>query len=192
MDTKTLRTVRLAAVVAWAVVAGQAVRGALVDDGDNWELPYELLVLALLVAAVLTVVVVAAVSSDSGRPRLRAAGLTVGALGVAAVIVGAWAVPLWTTTFAAGFGILALASAGRLRRVVGLLAAGQLAGVATQLALLTLGVGEDQAVDVAVLVTAVLMVAGLTALRAACPPPSDGPRDRQGDRLATRVPLRQD
>lgn len=161
MTAKTLRTLRLAAAAGWVVVAGYAVREMAVDEADDWEVAYNVLLLGLLVAAVLTLVVLATASDDSDRPRLRIGGLAVSSLGVVAAFLVAWAVPVWTSILGVGFGLLAIASAGRVRRVVGLLAAAQLAGLVTQLAILTAGVGEDVAAHVALLVTATVMVTGL-------------------------------
>ncbi len=157
MTTRSLRNLRRAAGAGWLVLVASAVRSLLVDDGDNWELPYNAFALALFVAVALTVVVLWVSTQDADRPRLRAAGLAVTALGVAGSFLVAWALPLWMTLLGAGFAVLAASSPAPQRRAVGLLAAAQLAGIAVQFGALGLGVREDPASDVAVLVTAAAM-----------------------------------
>ena len=142
----------------------------MVDDGDGWELPYTVFMLALMVGATLTIAVVAEATHESSRPRLRIAGLAVSALGALACIV-AWAFPLWMTILGGGFAMLAFAAAPAQRRPLALLAAGQLAGVAVLIAGIEAEVGPagengdyPLAGGIAVLVVAVTAIVALLAL----------------------------
>ena len=162
MTTNTLRNLRLAAGAAWLVVGACGVRALMVNEGEDWELPYNVFALALLVGAVLTVVLLTAATGDAARPRLRVIGLAATVLGTAASFI-AWALPVWMTVLGAGFALLAASSPLPLRRTVGLLAAGQLAGIATQFGCLAFGVSEDVASDLALVVTGAVMALALTS-----------------------------
>ena len=132
MTTTTLRNLRLASGAAWFLVGAYGVRGLVVRDGGDWELPYNVFALALLVGVVFTVVGLVAATRDAVRPRLRALGLAVSLLGIVMSLV-AWAVPVWTTLLGVGFTVLAGSSPDPLRRTAGLLAAAQFAGSVTAL-----------------------------------------------------------
>jgi hypothetical protein len=98
------------------------------------------------------------------------AGLIVSGVGVVATLV-AWALPLWMTLLGAGFAMVAVASAPSERRVVTLLAAGQLIGMAALFVAIAAEVGEPDsygdypaAGGIALIVTAVLTIAALVEL----------------------------
>lgn len=163
MTTKARRNLGLAAMVLWIVVLGYGVRGLFVDDGDDWELAYSVFSLALPIAAALTLGLLASATRGCERPRLRVAGLAVGALGCALAGVGAWALPVWMTTLAAAYALIALASRGAVRRSIVLIAAGLAAGVAFQLTSLQFGLDEDAAANFALTVATLTVLAGLAS-----------------------------
>jgi hypothetical protein len=136
-----MRTLTLVAGLAWLVVAGYGIRSAVVHDDGDWELTYMVFSLALLVGAVASVRVAALATRQSGRPRLRMAGLVVSSVGCAAALV-AWAFPLWMTVLGVGFAMVAVSSGRRQRRALALLAAGQLVGMAVMFAGIAAEVGS--------------------------------------------------
>jgi hypothetical protein len=156
--------------LAWLAVAWYGYWEFTDSDGDGWEGPYLVLTIGLIVGATLSVMAAAWMTQQGGRRRLRTAGLIVSALGVAATLV-AWALPLWMTVLGVGFAMVAVASAPRERRVVGLLAAGQLVGMAALFAGIAAKVGEPDsygdypaAGGIALIVTAALTIAALVEL----------------------------
>ena len=142
MATRAMRTLTVVAGMAWLVVAGYGVRSAVSDDGGEWELPYIVFSSALLVGVGASVAIATLATRQTGRPRLRMAGLGVSGLGGVASIV-AWALPLWMTILGVGFAIVALASGARERRAVALLAAGQLLGMGVMFAGIAAEVGRQ-------------------------------------------------
>lgn len=128
MTIKPTRTLTLLAGLAWLVVVGTGVMEAFATDNADWAPRYVLFSTALLVGAVTSVAVAGMATRQSGRSRLRIAGLAVCGLGCLAAVV-AWALPLWMTLLGVGFVIVAVASEPRQRRAVALLAAGQLSWV---------------------------------------------------------------
>ncbi len=144
MPRRTMQRLALAAGLAWLVVAGYGVRETMVDDDTGWEVTYAVFAIALLVGAVLSVTAAALATAESGRPRLRIAGLVIGGLGCALAIVGAWALPAWMTLLGLGFAMVAVASdpGPGSRRALALLAAGQLIGVVVLIAAIEVGVGR--------------------------------------------------
>ena len=153
--------------LAWLVVAGY---GYLSTRGEDRDGPYMALAIPLIVGAVLTVMAAAWVTQQGGRRRLRTAGLIVSAVGVVATLV-AWALPLWMTVLGVGFAIVAFASAPRERRVVALLAAGQLIGMVALFAGIAAEVGEPDsygdypaAAGIALIVTAALTIVAMVEL----------------------------
>jgi hypothetical protein len=165
-----MRTFALVAGSAWLVVAGSGGRSVVVDDGDDWQASYFVFSVALLVAAALSVMGAAWVSRGCGRPRLRAVGLVVGGVGVAASLV-AWALPLWMTVLGVGLAMVSVAAASRGRRLVGLMAAGQFAGLGVLFAGIAAEVGRRDewgdypaAGGIALVVTAAVMMVALVGL----------------------------
>jgi hypothetical protein len=130
MSRSAARRMTLAAAIAWLIVGATGMIDGFVDYGDDWHMPYTVFMLALVVAATLSVALGAEATRGCARPRLRMAGLAVSALGAVAAVVGAWALPLWMTILGAGFGLLAAAADPTQRRPLALLAAGQLAAIA--------------------------------------------------------------
>ena len=170
MTTGTRRTLAAIASLAWLAVAWYGYWEIKDSDGDGWEGPYLVLTIGLIVGAMLAVMAAARLSKQGGRRRLRMAGLIVSAVGVVATLV-AWALPLWMTVLGVGFAMVALASAPRERRVVALLAAGQLIGMAALFAGIAAEVGEPDsygdypaAGGIALIVTAALTIVALVEL----------------------------
>jgi MFS family permease len=156
--------------LAWLAVAGYGYQATSVESGDDWEGPYMLFTVTLLVGAVLAVVAAAWLSRQGGRRRLRTAGLIVSGVGVAATIV-AWALPLWMTVLGIGFAMIAVASGPRERRAVAVLAAGQLVGLVALFIGIAAEVGDPDsygdypaAGGIALIVTAFLTIAAMVQL----------------------------
>jgi len=130
MPTDTVRTLSLLASLAWLVVGGYGLWGILVEDAsDNWEIPYLIFAIALMLGAALTVAAIWSVSRREERSPTRAVGLGFCVVGVASTLV-AWALPLWMTLLAVGFSLVALSGLRPWRRAVALLAGAQLLGMA--------------------------------------------------------------
>lgn len=171
MSRSAVRTMTLVAGAAWLVVAGSGLIDGFVDYGDNWAAPYTVFMLALVVAASLSIAIAAEATRENARPRLRIAGLVVSALGAVACLVGAWALPLWMTLLGAGFALLAAAAEPAQRRPLALLAAGQLASIAVLIAGIEAEVGRagehgdyPLAGGIAVLVVAAAAIVALLSL----------------------------
>jgi hypothetical protein len=102
---------------------------------------------------------------------LRIAGLIVGGLGCAFAAVGAWALPVWMTLLGSGLAMVAGAAEAGRRRVLILMAAGQLTGIAVLIAAIEAQIGRRDAYGdypaaggIAVLVVAAVMIAALVGL----------------------------
>ncbi|MEO8694259.1 MAG: hypothetical protein ABI658_12125 [Acidimicrobiales bacterium] len=170
MTMGTRRMLASFAGLAWLAVAWYGYRSTTVEDGDGWEGPYLVLTIGLIIGAVLSVMAAAWLTQQSGRPRLRTAGLIVSGLGVVATLV-AWALPLWMTVLGIGLAMVAIASAPRQRNVVALLAAGQLIGLVALFVGIAVEVGEPDsygdypaAAGIALIVTAALTIVALVGL----------------------------
>lgn len=133
MTARTVRTMTLAAGAAWLVVAASGVQEAVADDGSDWELAYAIFTVALVLGAALSVAVAARLTDQADRPKLRAAGLVVAALGGVFAVLAAWALPVWMFLLGVGFGLVA-AAARRWRRPLAVLATVQLAGIVVLIA----------------------------------------------------------
>ena len=170
MTTGTRRMLAVVAGLAWLAVAWYGYWEIKDSDSDGWEGPYLVLTIGLIVGATLSLMASAWLTQQGGRRRLRMAGLIVSGVGVVATLV-AWALPLWMTLLGVGFAMVAVASAPRERRVVTLLAAGQLIGMAALFVAIAAEVGEPDsygdypaAGGIALIVTAVLTIAALVEL----------------------------
>jgi hypothetical protein len=171
MSRSAVRTMTLVAGAAWLIVAGSGVIDGFVDYGDGWALPYTVFALALALGAALSLAVGAQATQESARPRLRMVALAVCALGAVLSFIGAWALPLWMAILGVGFAMLAAAAHPAQRRPLGLLAAGQLAGIAVLIVGIEAQLGRvDEYGDyplaggVAVFVVAVTAIAALLTL----------------------------
>lgn len=165
MSRSAVRKMTLVAGAAWLVVAVSGVIDGFVDYGDNWAAPYTVFMLALVVAASLSIAIAAEATRENTRPRLRIAGLAVSALGALACVVGAWALPLWMTLLGAGFAMLAVAAEPAQRRPLALLAAGQLASIAVLIAGITAELGRvDEYGDYPLAGGIAILVVGVTAI----------------------------
>lgn len=129
------------AVLGWLVVGAHGLlQIASEEASDDWEGPYLLFSIALFVGSGLTAVTAWTWSRRSERELLRRVGLGACALAVLSTVV-AWALPLWMTTLAVSFALLAVASSQRARRGLAILAASQLVGMAVLFAALAAEVG---------------------------------------------------
>jgi len=130
MPTDAVRTLTSLASLAWIVVGGYGLWGILVEDsGDNWQTPYLIFASALFLGAALTVAAVWIASHRDERSTTRVIGLGVCLVGLLSTLV-AWALVLWMTLLAIGFGLVALSGRHPSRRAVALLAGAQLFGMA--------------------------------------------------------------
>jgi 4-amino-4-deoxy-L-arabinose transferase-like glycosyltransferase len=152
------------------VVAGYGYRSTHHDDSDDWERPYALYTLGLVLGALLIVAAATSMTRQNARPRLRMVGLVICGLGVATTIV-AWALPLWMTVLGAGLALLAIAAGPRQRRAVVALAGAQLAGLVALFAGIAAEVGQPDeygdypaAGGIALIVTAAVTVLALIDL----------------------------
>lgn len=171
MPEGRMQRLALVAGVAWLVVAGYGIREAVIDDDTSWQVAYAVFTLALLGGAACSVTAAALSTGESGRPRLRTAGLIVGGLGCLLAFVGAWALAAWMTALGVGLAMVAGASDPGPRRALTLLAAAQLVGVMVFIAATEVGVGaRDEYGDhpaaggIAVVLVAALTIVGLFEL----------------------------
>ncbi len=142
MKTNVLRRVSVVGGCGWLGVAGYGISTATTESGDGWRVGYTLFTVALLLGALSTVMIVAAVSRQGDRPRLRMAGLAISALGCAVAVVGAWALPVWMTLFGAGFALVCIAAGSVRGRLLAALAAAHLIAIAVLIAGIEAEVGR--------------------------------------------------
>ena len=167
----TVRRLTTLAAVAWVVVGGYGLWELVAEDtGDNWETPYAIFSLALLVGTLLTVVALWIVSRHGEHSLMRMVGLGVCVLAVLSSIV-AWALPLWMTLSAVGYGLVAAAGAHPWRRAVALLSAAPVLGMAVLFLAIAAEVGRKDeygdhpaAFGLATIVTAAATVGALVQL----------------------------
>jgi MFS family permease len=140
------------------------------DTGDDWETPYALFSTALLLGTLLTVVAIWIVSRHGERSLMRMVGLGVCVLAVLSSVV-AWALPLWMTLSAVGYGLVAAAGAHPWRRAVALLSAAPVLGMVVLFLAIAAEVGRKAeygdnpaAFGLATIVTAAATVGGLVQL----------------------------
>lgn len=115
------------------VVAGEG-------TSDNWEQPYMLFSIALVLATTSTLAVGSAVSRGTDRTVARRFGIGFGALAVASC-VAAWALPLWMTLVALSAVGFAVASSRAVRPGLAGLAVAQVIGMATMFAAIQAEIG---------------------------------------------------
>jgi len=172
MPTNTLRTLGALATVAWIAVGGYGLWQVLAEDtGDNWETPYAIFTIALLLGTLLAVAAVWIVSSREEGSTMRTVGFVVLGLAVLSTFV-AWALPLWMTLSALGYALVAGAGVAPWRRAVGLLGLAPLFGMATLFVGIAAEVGSQDeygdhpaAFGIGTIVTAAVTVAALAQLR---------------------------
>jgi len=183
MSKTTVRPLILLAALGWLVVGGYGVVEAIAEDsGDGWEIGYGIFAISLMLASILTVVAVAAVTRRSERTVLRSIGLVVCGVGVASTLV-AWALPLWMTLFAIGFAIVAASVSEGMRRPVAALAAAQIVGMAALFAGMAAEIGpvdeygdHPVAFAIGIVVTAIGTLVSLYLVdRAVDPAPASSP-----------------
>ena len=171
MSTSTPRMLISLAAVGWIVVAGYGVWEIVAEDsGENWETPYAIFSIALLLGTLLTVAAVWIAGRHGERSPMRMVGLGVCAVAVLST-VAAWALPLWMTLSAVGYALIAAAGVPPWRRAVALLSAAQALGMAALFLGIAVEVGrQDQygdhpvAFGIGTLATAVATVGALVQL----------------------------
>jgi len=159
------------AAVAWIVVGGYGVWEIVAEDsGEDWETPYAIFSIALLLGTLLAVAAVWIASRHGGRSPMRRVGLGVCAVAVLST-VAAWALPLWMTLSAVGYALIAAAGVPPWRRAVALLSAAQALGMAALFLGIAVEVGRQDeygdhpvAFGIGTLATAVATVGALVQL----------------------------
>jgi hypothetical protein len=130
MSKSTVRLLTSVAAFCWLVVGGYGLWEIIAEESsDNWEIAYAIFSITLLLGSLLSVLTVWRVTRPSRPSVVRSIGLAVCALGVLSTVV-AWALPLWMTLFAVGYGLVALGSRS-WRRPVAFFAAAPLLGMVT-------------------------------------------------------------
>ncbi|MCJ7781824.1 MAG: hypothetical protein MUQ27_13480, partial [Acidimicrobiia bacterium] len=143
MPHHSTRIITAIASLGWLVVGGYAIwEIATSSESDNWEVPYLLFAVGLLIGATLTVAALFAARRGLERSVVRTVGFGVCLLGVVSTIV-AWALPLWMGTLGIGFALVAVGSSGAVRRAASMLAGAQALGIVTLFALLQVEIGEQ-------------------------------------------------
>ena len=170
-SSKPLRPLMVVAGAAWLMVAVSGVWSA-VQDGDygDWVASYAVFTLSLIVAAIVSVSVVAKLTHGARRPRLRKVGLVVAGLGCFMSIV-AWALPVWMVLLGSGYALIALSLRPPMRRAIACLSAAQLAGTPALIVATEIGVGTPNdygdypaARAIALVITAAITILGLALL----------------------------
>lgn len=176
--THTIRWLTSLAALAWIVVGGYGLWQIVAEDSsEDWETPYAIFSSALFLGTLLTVAAVWIVSRHRERSPMRTVGFVVCGVAVLSTIA-AWALPLWMTLSAVGYGLIAAGTRPR-RRAVALLSAAPLLGMVALFLGIAAEVGQQDeygdhpaAFGIGVLVTAAATVAALVQL------------DRSSDALA--------
>lgn len=171
MPTRTPRMLVSLAAVAWTVVGGYGVWEIVAEDsGEDWEAAYAIFSIALSLGTLLTVAAVWTASRRCERAPMRIVGLGVCVVAVLST-VAAWALPLWMTLSAVGYGLVAAAGAPPWRRAVALLSVAQVLGIAALFLGIAAEVGRQDeygdhpvAFGIGTLATAVATVGALVQL----------------------------
>lgn len=147
---------------------GVVIAGVWDIAGGDW--PYILFSITLMLSAALSVATAWWGTREAGRATLRLCGLGVGMLAMASTVV-AWASPLWMTSLAIAFAVLACAAPRALRPGLATLAAAQLVGLGATIVAIEAELGPQDsygdyqaAFGVGLLVTGVGSVLGLGVL----------------------------
>jgi hypothetical protein len=136
------RMFSVTAVLGWLGVGAHGVwEMAEENAGDDWEVPYLMLLISLFIAAAATVAFCSTLSHSSQRPAVRTAGIGVGVLAVASSAF-AWATPLWATILAISCTLFAVAAPAKVRPGLVALAAAQLVGMAVMFAAVAAEIGR--------------------------------------------------
>lgn len=164
-----LRPLIAVAGAAWLLVAASGVWSAAVE-GEEWVAPYTAFMLSLIVAAIVSVSVVARSTRGARHPWLRIVGLVVAGLGCLMSVV-AWAMLVWMFLLGSGFALIALSTRPPMRRAVACLSVAQLVGIPAFIAVTEIEVGtadsygDFPAADaIALVITVGVTVLGLTLL----------------------------
>ena len=191
MPHNSTRIITAIASLGWLVVGGYAIwQIATSSSSDNWEVPYLLFAVGLMIGATLTVAALFAARRGLERSVVRTVGFGVCLLGVVSTIV-AWALPLWMGTLGIGFALVAVGSSGAVRRAASMLAGAQALGIVTLIALLQVEIGEQNeygdypaVFGIALLVTVAGTLVALFVLGGiAIPQQTDDRRARTDDQL---------
>jgi peptidoglycan/LPS O-acetylase OafA/YrhL len=112
----------------WLAVGAASRRRGLHADGDDWETPYAIFTVLLMVAAGAALLVVAMHTAQPGeRSATRTAAVALAVLAAASTIV-AWAFPVWAVLLTAAFAALG-ATGRRDGRQVGWIGAALMVGL---------------------------------------------------------------
>lgn len=171
MPARTVRRLASLAALAWIVVGGYGLWEIVAEDsGDDWETSYAIFSSALFLGTLLTVAAVWIVSRDRERTPMRTVGFVVCGVAVLST-VAAWALPLWMTLSAVGYGLIAASGMHPWRRAVALLSAAPLLGLAALFLGIAVEVGQQDeygdhpaAFGIGTLVTAAVTVGALVQL----------------------------
>jgi hypothetical protein len=139
-DRPLLRTAFIVDAVLWLAVGGFSRLRALHADGEDWELPYALFSVFLIISAAASTFTVLMYTSKSGpRSTSRIAAIALAIVGVVSTVM-AWAFPLWAVLLAAGFAALAVTGSPQTRSAIRLSGA-LLVGLAVAFIALTAKIG---------------------------------------------------
>lgn len=163
-----MRPLMVVAGAAWSMVALSGVWEVFEDR--SWFGTYMFFMLSLIVAAIVSVSVVARLTHGARRPWLRRVGLVVAGLGCFVSIV-AWALPLWMVLLGSGYALIALSARPPMRRAIACLSVAQLAGTPALIVATEIGVGTPDsygdypaAAAIALVITAAITILGLALL----------------------------
>ncbi len=135
MTRNNFRALCSLAAVGWLLVAGSGARMTIVEDaGDDWQIPYLVFAVGLVIAAALTTAAVWTASLGEASSRRGWIGLGVCSLGVLLSMAAAWAIPVWMALYAVGFALVAAFGSKPWRRAVYLLSGSQILGMAVMFA----------------------------------------------------------